>query len=532
MCRISRPLIRLVKLIAMLAAALGADRTHQAKAGDSPKTTLPTYVRQVGDFDEMERRHLIRFIVPYSKTIFFIDKGEQFGTAAEWGDEFEKWINKGKKSQLDRIRVVFVPTPRDQLFAALNEGHGDIVAANLTITEDRLGKVDFTDPVLKNVHEILVTGPSAPAIAKLEDLSGKELYVRKSSSYYEHLVALNANFDAQNIEPIKLTAADENLEDEDLLEMVGAGLLPFAVVDDHVAQIWAKIFKSITVRPDIVINDKGTIAAALRKNSPLFKAVLNRFLKERTVTDGFATWLRNRYYTKEKMVGRAYAPEDMERFNELVGFFKRYGDQYGFDYLMIEAQGYQESALNQAERSSAGAVGIMQMKPSSAREPEIAIEGIDKSAELNIEAGNKYLRFIITKYLNDPPLDPKNQTLFAFAAYNAGPNRLRQFRDKAKAMGLNPNVWFGNVENAAAAIVGRETVQYVSNVYKYFIAYSLVTHQMDENVSARAVIAPRRVTCAGVADRKREGCQQSVPPVPDTLNLSAGSTKGRDVVRP
>ncbi|MGB7832309.1 MAG: transglycosylase SLT domain-containing protein [Xanthobacteraceae bacterium] len=222
----------------------------------------------------------------------------------------------------------------------------------------------------------------------------------------------------------------------------------------------------------------------------------------------------------------------MQAFNELVGFFKRYGDQYGFDYLMIEAQGYQESALNQAERSSAGAVGIMQMKPSSAREPEIAIEGIEQSAERNIEAGNKYLRSIISKYLNDPSLDPKNQTLFAFAAYNAGPNRLRQFRDKAKAMGLNPNIWFGNVENAAAAIVGRETVQYVSNVYKYFIAYSLVTHQMDENVNARAVIAPRRVICAGVAERQREDCQQSVPPAPETLNVSAGSTNGRDVVRP
>jgi membrane-bound lytic murein transglycosylase MltF len=197
---------------------------------------------------------------------------------------------------------------------------------------------------------------------------------------------------------------------------------------------------------------------------------------------------------------------------------------------MIMAQGYQESALNQAERSSAGAIGIMQMKPSSAREPEIAIDGIDKSAERNIEAGNKYLRFTITKYLNDPSLDPKNQTLFAFAAYNAGPNRLRQFRDKAKAMGLNPNVWFGNVENAAAAIVGRETVQYVSNVYKYFIAYSLVTRQMDDN--ARAAIASRRVICTGVAERKREDCQQSVPPAPDTLSVSAGSTNGRGVVRP
>jgi len=155
---------------------------------------------------------------------------------------------------------------------------------------------------------------------------------------------------------------------------------------------------------------------------------------------------------------------------------------------MITAQGYQESALNQSERSKSGAVGIMQMKPSSAREPDIAIEGIEKSAERNIEGGNKYLRFLITKYINDPTLDDKNRTLFAFAAYNAGPTGLRRFRDKAQAMGLDRNVWFGNVENGAAAIVGRETVQYVSNVYKYYIAYKLVIREMDATEAAKTVI--------------------------------------------
>jgi membrane-bound lytic murein transglycosylase MltF len=275
------------------------------------------------------------------------------------------------------------------------------------------------------------------------------------------------------------------LEDEDILEMVNAGILPLTVVDGHVAQIWTKVFKSIKIRPDIVINDGGAIAAAIRQNSPLLKAKLDSFLKEKTVRDGFASWLRNRYYSADKMVRRAYAPEDMQRFNELVGYFRRYGDQYGFDYLMITAPGYQESALKQSERSKSGAVGIMQMKPSSAREPDIAIEGIEKSAERNIEAGNKYLRFLITKYINDPNLDDKNRTLFAFAAYNAGPNGLKRFRDKAQAMRLDRNVWFGNVENGAAAIVGRETVQYVSNVYKYYIAYKLVTREMDATEAAR-----------------------------------------------
>lgn len=276
----------------MLAVGVGWISVPPRANAEDGKTALPEYRTWIGDFDGMQKRRQIRIIVPYSKTIFFIDKGEQLGTAAEWGDEFDKWLNKGIKSELERIRIAFVPTPREQLLTALNDGRGDIVAANLTITPDRLQKVDFTIPALKDVHEILVSGPSAPEIGKLEDLSGKELYIRKTSSYYQHLLAINDKFNSQKLEPIKLTAADENLEDEDILEMVNAGILPLTVVDGHVAQIWTKVFKSIKIRPDIVINDGGAIAAAIRQNSPLLKAKLDSFLKEKTVQDGFASWLR------------------------------------------------------------------------------------------------------------------------------------------------------------------------------------------------------------------------------------------------
>jgi len=474
-------------LLAAVAGLCCVGQPTSVQAADEEKTALTAFAPWVGDFDGMQQRRQIRLIVPYSKTIFFIDKGEHLGTAAEWGEELDKWLNKGKKSQLERIQVAFVPTPRGELLTALNEGRGDVVLANLTISKGRLEKVDFTDPALKNVHEILVTGASAPAIGKLEDLSGKTVYVRKSSSYYEHLLALNELFASQGLKGIELLPADEDLEDEDLLEMVNAGIFPFVIVDDYVARIWAKLFKSITLRKDIVIFDKGAIAGAIRKNSPLLKATLNRFLQEKVAENAFANWIVYRYYTNEKMVLRAFALEDIGRFNGLVGFFQRYADQYGFDYLMIAAQGYQESALNQADRSKSGAVGVMQMKPSTAREPYIAIKGIEDSAERNIEAGNKYLRYLIKRYVNDPDLDPKNQALLAFAAYNAGPGGLQRFRARAKAMGLNPNIWFGNVENAAAAIVGRETVQYVSNIYKYYIAYTVI-RQVENNEKARKAI--------------------------------------------
>lgn len=438
-----------------------------------------------GDLDGMKERRGIRILVPYSKTIFFLDKGEQLGTAVEAGEALGKWLNEGKKKELNRIRIVFIPTPRDKLFSALNAGLGDIAAGNLTVTPGRLKEVDFTKPLAENVREILVTGPTAPEISNIKNLAGQEIYVRKSSSYYEHLVALNEKFASERLAAIKLTLADESLEDEDLMEMVNAGLLPYVIVDDHKARLWTKVFTGLKLHEDVLVNEGGEIAWAIRKNSPLLKKELDAFVEKHRVGTNFGSILRKRYYTDEKMARRANAPDAVKRFNGFLDLFRRYGNEYSFDYLMIAAQGFQESRLNQSLRSRSGAVGVMQVKPSTARVKEIAIEGVDKSAQNNIHAGSKYLRYLITKYINDPDLDPRNQTLFAFAAYNAGPGNLRKFRAKAEQMGLDPNVWFGNVEHAAAVIIGRETVQYVSNIYKYYIAYSIMMQQLDKQAEAR-----------------------------------------------
>jgi membrane-bound lytic murein transglycosylase MltF len=434
------------------------------------------------DLDGMRKRRLVRVIAPYSKTIFFIDKGEQLGTAAEWGQELERWLNKDARREIDRIRVTFVPTPRERLLSALIAGEGDIVIGNLTITDGRKLLVDFAAARQTKVREILVTGPAAPPIASLDDLGGKKLYVRVSSSYYEHLAALNARRAAQGQATIELIPADEHLESEDLLEMVSAGLLPYVFIDDHVAGIWAKVLSGLKLRPDIAINEGGEIAPAVRKNNPQLKALIDEFVRQHTAGSSFEAILRQRYYSDDRMVRRASSPQDMARFRELIGFFRRYGDRYGFNPLMITAQGYQESRLDQKVRMKSGAVGVMQLLPTTAK--AIGVDGVDASAERNIEAGNKYMRHLIETYINDPAVDAQNQTLFAFAAYNAGPGNLKKFRARAVEMGLNPNVWFDNVENAAAAIIGRETVQYVSNVYKYYVAYTLVDAEREQRVQA------------------------------------------------
>jgi len=485
-CAYARRLSLAIPVLAIIAGAAVAENATV------PRTALPMLKAWTGDFDGMKSRRAIRILVPYSKTIYFIDKGEELGTAVELGEALSEWLNKGKTKEIDRIRIGFVPMPRDKLLTALNDGLGDIAAGNLTITPNRQQIVDFTNAGMRDVREILVTGPAAAEISGIDDLAGKEIYVRKTSSYYEHLVTLNERLAARGLAAVKIVAADENLEDEDLMEMANAGLLPYVIVDNHLANIWVKVFTGLKPRNDIFINDGGEIAWAMRKNSPLLARELNAFFEQNRVGTSFGNGLRKRYFADDKMLRRANAPADMQRFNELVEFFRRYGAQYDFDYLMIAAQGYQESHLNQADRSKAGAVGVMQLLPATARDKAVAISGVEKSAERNIEAGNKYLRYLIATYINDPGIDARNQTLFAFAAYNAGPGNLQKFRARAKDMGLDPNLWFGNVENAAAAIIGRETVQYVSNIYKYYIAYNMATQQVAERAEARKTVAPEK----------------------------------------
>jgi membrane-bound lytic murein transglycosylase MltF len=431
-----------------------------------------------GDLDGMVERRIIRVLVVHNKMMFFFDKARMRGLTYEAFHEFEKTINKQLKTGTRKIKLVFLPVPRDQLLPWLNEGRGDIVAANLTITDGRQALVDFTNPLLKNVKEVLVSGPSAPVVHSVEDLSGKEVHVRASSSYYQHLMQLNGRFKNEGRPPIKLVEVSEYLEDSDLLEMVNAGLIPMVAVDDHKASFWVQVFDKITVHPGITLNSGGKIAWAIRKDSPKLQKALNDFVKKNKKGTMLGNILFKRYLVNNKWARNALSPKEIKRFQELADLFKKYSDQYDFDYLMVAAQAYQESQLDHNRRSEAGAVGIMQLLPSTAADKNVGIPDID-DLENNIHAGVKYLRFLRDRYFSDPAIDPLNQNLFAFASYNAGPAKIRRIRNEAKKMGLDPNVWFGNVEIAAAKKIGRETVQYVSNIYKYYIAYSLTRMRLD-----------------------------------------------------
>ena len=433
-----------------------------------------------GDFDGMAERQVLRVLVVHNKMLYFLDQGRLRGVNVDLFNEFEKFINQKLKTGTIKIKVVFLPVQRDQLFTALAEGRGDIAASYLTITGSRKEVVDFSTPLLTGVKEILVTGPNLPVMKSIEDLAGQELHLRKSSSYYQHVVELNETFKKKGLAPIRVVAASEFMEDSDLLEMVNAGLIPMIIVDDHKARFWGQIFEKITLYPDIAVNTGGEIAWAFRKNSPQLAAVVNEFLHTAKKGTLLGNILFKRYLKENKWARNSLSPEEIKKFQEVVDLFKTYSDRYGFDYLMTAALAYQESRLDHNQRSHVGAVGIMQLLPTTAADKNVGIPDINE-LEKNIHAGHKYLRFLQDRYFNDPQIDTLNRYLFSFAAYNAGPAKVNRLRKEAKENGLDPNIWFQNVEMIAAKRIGRETVQYVSNIYKYYISYKLSLEKTGKN---------------------------------------------------
>lgn len=401
-----------------------------------------------GDFDGMVERRRVRILAPYSRTYYFIDKGVPHGIAHEVAVMLEKTLNEQLKTgQANKVLVNVVPTSRDALYESLVQGRGDIIVAGITMTPERAKLVDFTVPTKKNVRQIVVTGPGAPRIATLDDLAGQEVAVREGSIQFDSLGTVNAALKSRGKTPVRIRTVPKVLEDEDVLEMANAGLLKIVVVDEVYADFWKQILPGITPHPDIVVRDEGALAWAVRKGSPKLIATLNPIVEANAEGTLFGNLLLRKYLQDTKIVKSATSDAQIRRFNELVTLFRKYGDKYSMDYLLMIAQGYQESQLDQSVKSQVGAVGVMQVMPATGKELDV---GDIKQIDPNIEAGVKYMRFMIDQYLKDEPMDDLNKGLFAFASYNAGPNRIRQLRKEAAARGLDPNVWFNNVERVVA----------------------------------------------------------------------------------
>jgi membrane-bound lytic murein transglycosylase MltF len=443
------------------------------------------FARNTGDLDEMRKRRRIRALVTVNPISFFYVQGKPAGITFEVMQEFERFINKKYKTGALKVRVMYIPVRPDQLEAALTQGMGDMIAQGVIITPPREERVAFTVPIFRDVTQIVVTGKDVPLGTSFDDLAGKPIYANPVTVAYDNLNRISEERQKAGKPPLTLRAADKGLTEDDLIEMVNAGLIPATVAINRRSKLWAEVLPNIQQHPNMVVVSGANNAWVIRKSSPELKKVLDEFLETHREGTSFGNTLLRRYLQNTKWVKNSINKEEMKKFVAYADFFKKYSDQHNFDYLMIAAQGYQESMLDQSKRSPAGAVGIMQVIPKYAAAQPINVKDVG-TADKNIEAGVKMLRNITDAYFNDPAINQVDKTLFTFASYNAGPSRIAGLRKKAAKDGLDPNKWFGNVELEAAKDIGQETVTYVDNIYKYYVAYKLTLQERMRKEKGKA----------------------------------------------
>lgn len=446
------------------------------------QTESDILVQRVGDLrhddlSDMLKLGVIRVLVSPTRTDFFVDQGQCLGFTHDLMTAYRDDLVKGLDDHDRKLTLVFVPVAFDDLIPALLEGKGDIIASNFTITPQRAEKVAFSDPYISDVHEVVVSGPRSPEISSIDDLAGQELLLVEGSSYEAHAQALSARLVKEGKKAIRIHTPERPLETEDILELVSAGSIPFTACDRHIADLWAKVLPSLAVHEDILLSSGNNIAFAVRPDSPQLLESLNRFVADHKKGTLLGNILFKRYFVNTKWCKDALRPVDRARIERLTADFKRFAAKYDFDWLLMAAQGYQESQLNQEKRSGAGAIGIMQLLPSTGKQMDC---GNIEIAANNIHAGIKYMFWLRENYFSDGDLAPGPRVDFTLAAYNAGPGRIRQLREKARAAGLNPNLWFDNVEQLAMQETGIETVRYVRNINKYYVAYSSMLALREE----------------------------------------------------
>jgi membrane-bound lytic murein transglycosylase MltF len=429
------------------------------RPGDAESLSIPAELLRItkpwkGDLDGMAKRRLVRAAVTRSGFFYYIRNGKEYGVTAEFLREFEDSLNKRSGlSGTQRIQVVAIPLTRDRLLDAVTLGHADIATAGLTITPDRLQQVAFSEPWTSDVKEVLVMSSIAKPIVFLGDLAGREVVVRISSSYYQSLKELSDHFVRDGLAPIDIVPAHEIFEDEDL-----------------------------------PIRENGRIAWAFRKNSPLLAEAIGDFVTANRPGTRTGNIILNRYLGDPARVTNALAGDRLKILTSEEPYFRHSGEQFGFDWLMLAAQGFQESRLDNDKVSPAGAVGIMQVLPATARSMGVTDY---KKVDQNIRAGAKYMRHLADNYIDDDNIDVMNQWLLALASYNAGGTRIRTLRRQTESRGLDPNRWFDNVELTVTETIGSETVVYVRNVMKYYLAYRLTfeKEQLRQEVLARLAIS-------------------------------------------
>lgn len=422
--------------------------------------------KEYNDLDDIVNARYFRVLTTRSSFDYYIYQGKHHGYQYELMKEFTKGLNKKfvKKGEL-HIQFELIPVDYDQLIPMLLAGKGDVIAANLTIKPSREERVAFSRP-LREVRELLVTRKEL----KNKNPYQKKIAVRKSSSYYQSI----RNWNIKHKEKFfLLDDVNEDLAPEDILDLLSKKKFDYTVVDSNIYEVASKVY------PNLVLSEtqpfkakKEHIALAVRKDSKELLKALNEFVPRVKKGSFLGNVINQKYFNDSLYV--ANQNMDNTKISPYDNLLKKYGKKYDWDWKLLASLAFQESRFNASIVNRWGAIGLFQIKQATANEPYVNIKRIrgKSNVENNVHAGVKYLSWLRDTFFKDLPR--QKQIRLALAAYNAGPGRLKKARRLAKKMGLNPNIWFRNVELALVKMRKIEPVNYVSEINKRYVGYTLL----------------------------------------------------------
>ena len=424
------------------------------------------------DLPGLKERRRLRMITRNNAMTYFIYRGQQIG--------FEYELIKRFASQHDLRLEIVIPNSHAELLSYLNEGKGDVVASAMTITEERQEQVAFTLPY-NEVSELVVVHADDDSIASLQDLAGRTIHVRASSSFYTTLMALR-----DSIKGLEIAIVPDNIETEDILAGVEEGIYDLTMCDSHLLDIerayGRRLKAALSIKP-------SALGWAVRKDNTELLAALNEYIKEEK-GGLFFNMMKKRYFKSTRAVARAKDSTrvglsgQLSPYDELI---KKYASQYGQDWRLITAQMYQESKFDPEAVSWVGAQGLMQVMPSTGE--QLGFTNLQEPQE-SIHAGVKYMRQLINRFDHKLPMEERIR--FALASYNVGYGHMLDARRLAREMGWDPNRWFGHVERAMRLLSqpdyyerarygfcrGGQPVHYVENIQNFYDAYVEILNTM------------------------------------------------------
>lgn len=464
-----RPLLTLLLMFALL----GAGPALAGLAGPQPHAPAP----QVRDLEQIRSSKVLRVLVNQSRNSSGEVKGEPVGIEYYRLRSFEHYLN-ARLEDGQRIELKIIPRAKEQLLGALQRGEGDLAAPGELLDPSVVGHVGESAPVRDQVALILVGRKGERRFSRPEQLSGRTVALTSASAAGAAIAQINQRLALRKRPPIKIEWVDSTLAVEDVLEMVQAGIYPLTVVEQPIAQRWARVMPRLRLDTRVQLGKPQPMRWYVRKDATLLLGAVDRFLQGYRAP-GNQDAAFERIYRHQYRVHNPLARKDRQRLASLRPVLQKHGQAQQIDWLNLAALAFKESTLNPAARGTGGAHGLMQITPAAAQRV-----GVSNTATVdgNVQASARYLALIRRMFFASPKINERERMAFTLAAYNLGPERVQAMRAEARRRGLNGNQWFFQTERIAMEQVGMGPVNFVNSVNKYFLAFNRQRSQLERVV--------------------------------------------------